>query len=77
MVPFGQNVAVPVEFVPGGSVIGTTMGAAIKFAVTFCAEFIVKVHAVFVPKLEHAPPHPANVDGEVGFAVRMTVAPAA
>ncbi len=45
--------------------------AATKLALTFSAEFTVKVHVALAPELAHAPPQPANVD--VPFAVAVSV----
>jgi len=43
--------------------------------VTESGEFIVNAQAVAVPKLAHAPPQPAKVEGDVVVSVKVTVVP--
>jgi len=50
---------------------------ALKTALAFCDEFIVKVHVGPVPKLAHAPPQPPNVlVSEFRVSVKVTAVPA-
>ena len=64
-------------FVPTGKERGTAAGAGRKLAVTFCDELIVKLQVGLVAKLAQAPPQVANVEGEVGVAVRVIGVPLA
>ena len=74
--PFGQKMAGFVTLVPGSNCKVTGVSCCgTKFAVTFNAEFIVKLHVGLVPELAHAPPQPAKVEGEVAAAVRVTCVP--
>ena len=69
------NVAICAEPFPAGNVTFTDTGAAAKFAVTDSAALIVTVHVGEVVELAHAPPHPANVDGEAALSVSVTIVP--
>jgi hypothetical protein len=62
-------------FVPTGNVSATGVGGGMKLAVTFSDELIVKLQVGLVAKLAQAPPQFANMEGEVGVAVRVTDAP--
>ena len=64
-------------FVPTGKVRATDFGAGRKLAVTFTDELIVKLQVGLVAKLAQAPPQVANVEGEVGVAVRVIGVPLA
>jgi hypothetical protein len=76
--PEGQaNRAVCVEFVPTGKVTFTVTGGATKFAVTANAEMARTEQFKEVPALAQAPPHPPNVGGAVGLAVKVTSVPSA
>ena len=62
---------------PTGKVTFCIAGGGRKSAVTAIAALTVTVQVAAVPELAHAPPHPANVEGAVGAAVRVTMVPGA
>lgn len=64
--PLTVIASVPICGGGGGDVV------VLKVAVTFCAVFIVTLHA---PVPLHAPPQPAKLEPEAGVAVRLTIAP--
>jgi hypothetical protein len=60
---------------PTGNIKLWDTGGGRKFAVTENDEFMVNVQAAAAPKLAHAPPQPAKVDGDVADSVSVSIVP--